>query len=41
METDGPVNDEEDSLEAIHPIFVIPWKAVDEMHSYFGAKAGF
>ena len=33
--------DLEDRLEAIHPIFVITWQAVEEAHAFFGSQVGF
>ena len=33
--------DEEDRLEAVHPIYVIPWSAVDRCHSHFSQKQSF
>ena len=37
----GEELDEEDRLAAIHPIYVIPWGAVDRCHDYFSQKNGF
>lgn len=31
---------EEDMVEPVHPIFVIPYAAVSQTRSYFSAKAG-
>ena len=33
--------DEDDTVVALHPIFVIPWKAVEETHAYFRSRTGF
>ncbi|KAL9126442.1 MAG: hypothetical protein Q9217_004513 [Psora testacea] len=33
--------DAEDALRSIHPLYVIPWTAVEQTHSYCAAKAGF
>ena len=31
----------EDILEGIHPIFTIPWQAVDDTHTFFRSRLGF
>ena len=33
--------DAEDQIEALHPIFVIPWAAVDQCSQFFVQKRGF
>ena len=33
--------DEEDKVAAVHPIYVIPWSAVDRCHTYFSQKQSF
>ena len=33
--------DAEDQVEALHPIFVIPWAAVDRCSQFFHEKRGF
>ena len=31
----------EDKVNAIHPVFVIPWAAVAKTYKHFGSKVGF
>ena len=38
---DDRVVDVEDRVEALHPIFVIPWAAVDRCSRFFSQKRGF
>ena len=38
---DGSLVDAEDKLEALHPIFVIPWDAVERCSKFSGQKTGF
>ena len=33
--------DAEDNLEPLHPIFVIPWSAVERCSKLFSQKTGF
>lgn len=35
------IDDTEDRVISIHPIYVIPWTAVERSHSWFSAKVGF
>jgi len=35
------VYDEEDRVEPIHPVFVIPKNAAETMRKYFASKGGF
>lgn len=37
----GELIDEEDKLAAVHPVFVIPWGAVNRCHHHFSRKQGF
>ena len=38
---DKKMIDEEDRVAAVHPVFVIPFRAVSECHDYFSRKTGF
>ena len=38
---DEELVDAEDRLEPLHPIFVIPWTAVDRCSQHFSQKTGF
>ncbi len=40
-EQEAPVFDEDDRLEVVHPIYVIPWGAAEKTRAWYGAKAGF
>ena len=38
---DDEIYDAEDKVNAIHPIFVIPWPAVERTHAHYSSKIGF
>ena len=46
-DSDGPKNealeliDAEDTLNSLHPIYVIPWGVVERCHELFSKKTGF
>lgn len=35
------IYDAEDEVNPIHPIFAVPWSAVERMYNHYGGKVGF
>jgi len=40
-EEEGKIWDEEDVVEIIHPVFVVPWGQAEAARNYFEGKEGF